>query len=190
MASFYDMFAQLQGSGLYEFALPFLLIFVITFAILEKTKIFGTTKDKEPRTNINAIVAIIFGLLMINQFQIVDRLNLFIPKVSLFIVVAVMFLILIGIFGANLETGFSGILLGIFVIISLVVIYWALTPYIGLDFIGPSFLESWISDNSGVLVFLVIFIIIIYVVIGGKKKNQGGAAGKIGEWIDKSLGKG
>ena len=118
-----DILYQLQSSGLYEIALPFLLIFTIVFAILEKTKIFGIDKNNEPRSKINAVIAIILGLLIVNQFEIVDRLNLFLPKVSLFIVVAIMFLILLGVFGARVESGFSGVLLGLAAIVSLLVIY-------------------------------------------------------------------
>ena len=185
-----DILYQLQSSGLYEIALPFLLIFTITFAILEKTKIFGEDKDKEPRSKINAVVAIILGLLIVNQFEIVDRLNLFLPKISLFIVVAIMFLILLGVFGANVSAGFSGVLLGLAAIVSLLVIYWALTPYVGLDFYGPSWLESWVYDNSGTLIFLVIVGIIIWAVVGKPKTGRGDTFNKLGTAIDKMFGKG
>ena len=184
-----DILYQLQSSGLYEIALPFLLIFTITFAILEKTKIFGAGKDQEPRSNINVVVSVILGLLIINQFEIVDRLNLFLPKVSLFIVVAIMFLILLGVFGANISEGFSGILLLIFAIVSLFVIYWALTPYVGLDFIGPYWLESWVYDNSSPLIFLVIIGIIIGAVVK-KPRGNNDTFTKFGETIDKMFGKG
>ena len=50
-----------------SFVLPFLLVFTIVFAILEKTKIFGATKDGESKKNINAVVALVLGLLMIAQ---------------------------------------------------------------------------------------------------------------------------
>ena len=183
-----DIFYQLQSSGLYEIALPFLLIFVITFAILEKTKVFGVDKNKEPRSNINAVIAIILGLLMINQFEIVDRLNLFLPKVSLFIVVAIMFLILLGVFGANVSRGFSGFAFLLVAIFSLLVIYWALTPYVGLDFFGPSWLESWVYDNSGTLIFLVITGIIIWAVVSKPKDTrEGGAFGKLRNWVNEDI---
>ena len=185
-----DILYQLQSSGLYEIALPFLLIFTIVFAILEKTKIFGI-KGNEPRSNINAVVSVILGLLIINQFEIVDRLNLFLPKVSLFIVVAIMFLILLGVFGANVgENGFSGILLLIFAIISLLVIYWALTPTIGLDTIGPYWLESWVYDNSSSLIAFVIIGIIIWAVVSKPKSGQHDSFEKFGTTIDKMFGKG
>ena len=180
-----DILYQLQSSGLYEIALPFLLIFVIVFAILEKTKLFGNDKS-----NINAIIAVILGLLIVNQFEIVDRLNLFLPKVSLFIVVAVMFLILLGVFGANVSTGFSGILLGLAAIVSLLVIYWGLTPTLGLDTFGPYWLESWIYDNSSTLIFLVILGIIIWAVIKKPSTGREDAFNKFGDSINKLFGKG
>src|SRR3989344_7253469 len=180
-----DILYQLQSSGLYEIALPFLLVFTITFAILEKTNIFGQDKSK-----INAVVAIVLGLLIINQFEIVDRLNLFLPKISLFIVVAVMFLILLGVFGARVENGFSGVLLGLAAVASLVVVYWALTPYVGLDYYGPSWLESWLYDNAGTLLFLIIAGIIIWAVVSKPGSNRGGGDWftKLGKNIDKSFG--
>ena len=49
-----DIFSQLEGLGVYEYLLPFLLIFSITFAILEKVKILG-----EDKKNINIIVSVI-----------------------------------------------------------------------------------------------------------------------------------
>ena len=185
-----DILYQLQSWGLYEIVLPFLLIFTIVFAILEKTKIFGT-EENNPRTKINAVISGILGLLIVNQFEIVDRLNLFLPKISLFIVIAVMFLVLLGVFGAKTSEGFSGILLGIAAIVSLIVIYWALTPYIGLDFYGPSWLESWVYNNSGALIFLIIIGIIIWAVVSPPR--TGGSGGdsifkRIGDEIDRGLG--
>ena len=78
--NFGDIVSQFQQMGVYEYFLPFLLIFAIIFAILEKTKILG--KDK---TNVNVLVSIIIGLLLIVQQGIVATINLFLPRVSLII---------------------------------------------------------------------------------------------------------
>ena len=48
--------------GVYDIVLPFLLIFSIVFAILEKTKILGTEEvegKKYTKKSINAIVAFV-----------------------------------------------------------------------------------------------------------------------------------
>ncbi len=170
MATVADIFYQLQSSGFYEFALPFLLVFTIVFAVLEKTQLFG--KDKK---NINLIIGIVVGLIVVNQFEIVDKLNLFLPKVSLFIIVAVMFLILVGLFGANIETGFSGIVLFLFAIASLFIIYWALVPDSSvLDFSsGGGDFGFWMQDNASWLILLIIVGIIIWAVVGKSDGSTG-----------------
>lgn len=189
MANIYDVFYDLQASGFYDFALPFLLVFTIVFAILEKTKLFGKEeKTGEPRKNINIIVAIVIGLIVINQFEIVDKLNLFLPKVSLFIIIAVMFLILIGIFGANVSEGFSGVALFIFAIISLLIIYWALIPSSPGDLFGGggSDFGFWLQDNASILILLVVIGIIIWAVAGGKTQKPDGYYNNL---IDRWFGK-
>ena len=157
-----DLLNSLQDFGFYDFVLPFLLVFTIVFAILEKTKIFGATKDGESKKNINAVVALVLGLLMINQFEIIQSLNTFLPKISFFIIISLMVLILFGLFGANVDSGLGGILLLLAAIISLVATYWALGP--SLDFRVP----YWVEANwPTILAFLIIFIVIFMVVRGG-----------------------
>ena len=186
MATVYDLFSQIQGTGFYEFALPFLLIFTLVFAILEKIKLFG----KEAR-RINVVVALVIGLIFVNQFEIVDRLNLFLPKVSLFIVVAVMFLILVGLFGVNVEGGFSGIILFLFTVASLFIIYWALLPGTDLFGLGGSDFSYWLENNASLLLFLVIIGIIIWAVVGKGGNTSGGKSflEKFEDVFNKGVGK-
>lgn len=162
-----SFFYQLQGSGFYELLLPFLLVFTIIFAILEKTKIFGTVEGESKR-NINLVISLILGFLIVNQFEIVDRLNLFLPKVSLFIVIALMFLILVGLLGVNIEHGLSGLALGLSTIAALIVMWWALSPSIGLDFYVP----FWIQNNWESVLGILIVLIIIYAVVTSGKKDK------------------
>lgn len=85
-----DVINFLLSSGVYNYFLPFLLIFAIIFAILEKTAILG-----EGKTNINVVVAVVTGLLLVAQQDIVNIILLFMPRVSLIIVVILMFLLVI-----------------------------------------------------------------------------------------------
>ena len=192
MAAVNDIFYQFQASGIFEFVLPFLLVFTIVFAVLEKTRIFGTEGDdgKTPRKNINLIVSLVLALIVINQFEIVDRLNLFIPKVSLFIIVAVMFLVLVGIFGVNVHEGFSGITLFLFAVASLLIIYWALVPSSSSDFFTGSDFGYWIQDNLGTLLVLVIIGIVVWAVAGGGKKgDKGGGLAGFENWFNTNVGR-
>ncbi len=152
-----DLFSQLEGLGVYEYLLPFLLIFSITFAILEKVKILGSDKK-----NINIIVSAILALIFVTQFTLVATLNNFLPKISLFIIVAVMALILFGIFGAKVENGLGGAGLLIAAVISLFAIYWGLSPSLGFE------IPSWIQYNFDVILVILVIIIVIALVTGGK----------------------
>lgn len=60
MATIQDVVANLQTVGIFEFFLPFILIFAVVFGMLQKTKIFGDTKDPAV-TKINAVIAFAFA---------------------------------------------------------------------------------------------------------------------------------
>src|SRR3989338_897960 len=79
-----DIILYLQQLGVYDYFLPFLLIFAIIFAILAKTSILG--KDK---TNINAVISMVIGLLLVVQQNIVSIINSFLPRASLVIIILI-----------------------------------------------------------------------------------------------------
>jgi len=168
MANFdlYSLFYSLEDYGVFEFILPFLLVFAISFAILEKAKIFGEDEKGKPRTNINMILSLIIGLLIVTQFEIIQTINNFLPKVSLFLVVAVMFLVLVSLFGAKVEHGFSGIILGIVTIIVLYILYWSLGPSLGFE------VPYWIEDYWGWILVIIIFLIFLFYLKGGAGKDK------------------
>ena len=65
----------LQHPILANFALPFLLIFFIVFAILEKTKVLG-----EGKTQLNALTAFVLGLVFVGAVfpkEVVNNMVLF-----------------------------------------------------------------------------------------------------------------
>ena len=111
--SFQDFIANLEEIGFYEVALPFLLIFTITFAILQKIKIFG-----EKGKNFNAVVALVMAFLVVRSVSILEVMNTFLPKVSLISIIIVVTLLLVGIL-LNKEASFTGALGGIGVLLTL-----------------------------------------------------------------------
>src|SRR3989338_3611582 len=127
-AGFYDLFNQLQGSGFYEFLLPFLLVFTVIFAILEKTALFGYEDEekKKTRKNINAVIALVLGLLVVSQFEVVSSLNQFLPRIS-------MVLIIIGLFAGNMSKGFGGVMLFFVAASAIIATYSALAPLMGFE---------------------------------------------------------
>ena len=91
----------LDQIGVYDVVLPFLLTFTIVFAILEKTKVFGTEKigsQDLPRKNINALVAFAIGFLVLASAQLVEILTRVSAQFVVLLLLIVFFLTLVGSF--------------------------------------------------------------------------------------------
>ena len=142
-----------------NFAFPFLLIFFIVFAILEKTKIFG-----EDKKQLNALLAFVVGLVFVGAVfpkLMVSKMILFL---TVAIVIAFIGLLLWGfIIGSdakieskNVKIGF-GILLGLLLIGA---VLWA-------GGLGDTVYNFFTSDSSFVSSFWanLIFIIVIAIAL-------------------------
>ncbi len=96
-SAFRGMIDFLNKLGVYDVILPFLLVFTIIFAILEKTKIFGT-ENGMTKKNINAMVAFVIAFLVIASTKLVAVINEVMANVVLLVVLGVCFLLLVGVF--------------------------------------------------------------------------------------------
>tara|TARA_Y100000034_G_C6684223_1_gene300921 strand:+ start:23 stop:541 length:519 start_codon:yes stop_codon:yes gene_type:complete len=147
----------LQSPIVVELILPFLLVFAVIFAILQKTKILGDGKRQ-----IDAIVALVVGLIVVAFGQAVGIIVNLIPILAVTAIVILVFMILYGMvftegsFVLNkwLKGGI-GFLVGIIVVIS-VFILTGVWDYI-IDF--------YETTGSGALLANVAFIIVIIVAI-------------------------
>ena len=97
----------LQDFGLFDVVLPFLLIFAIIFAILEKTLILGKESDGGPKKNLNSIVALVIALLFVSANKAVNIISTALPNIALMIVIAVSFLMMLGVFWKTEEFDFK-----------------------------------------------------------------------------------
>ena len=102
--------------GVYDIVLPFLLVFTLVFAILEKSKVLGTEKTKDgeyTRKNLNSMVAFVIAFLVIASSRLVAIINETMANMVLLLMMSVCFLILIGSFiketkeGVFLEKGWQ-----------------------------------------------------------------------------------
>ena len=92
--------------GIYDIVLPFILVFTIVFAILEKTKILGmeTIENQQyTKKNINAMVAFIVAFLVIASTQLVAVINQVMANIVLLLLLGVSFLLLVGVFFGDKE---------------------------------------------------------------------------------------
>lgn len=98
----------LEKIGIYDVVLPFLLVFSISFAILEKTKVLGTDDyggDKIPKKNINAIVAFVLAFLVVASSKLVQFLTTVSSQIVIVLVIIMLFLTLVASFQKESDDG-------------------------------------------------------------------------------------
>ncbi|MBU2640107.1 MAG: hypothetical protein KKG75_05395 [Nanoarchaeota archaeon] len=172
---FVDFISWFEGIGGFDIILPFLLIFAITFAILDKIKVFE-------KKNINTIIAIIVAFFLIMQRDAVLLIQGFLPRVSMIVLTILMVLLVAGAFGF----GFGDSWQGLSVIIAIVSILWALGASVGWD---VPWLNWFTDQDVAILLIVGIFVLVIWFIIKEPKtENEGGALKGIGSFIS-SLGK-
>lgn len=110
MSVFGDSIQFLAKLGLYDVVLPFLLVFTIVFAILEKTKALGVEKGKDDRDytkkNLNAMVAFVMSFLVVASAQLVAVINKTMSQVFILLLLVICFLMLAGSFHQQTKEGF------------------------------------------------------------------------------------
>ena len=172
MVDFYSVFYQLESSGLYEYVLPFLLVFVIVFAILEKTRILGEIKKTKkefgtPKTNLNIIFAIIFSFMLLTNTDLILIMNLYISRMSFFIVIALVFMLVVALFHKPSGDGkmFSGWSVTVATILAVAAVIWSLysSTYGGLFPYG-----IYLSDSTLSLIFFIIIIVLVIAMVKPK----------------------
>ncbi len=158
----------LQHPVLTNFVYPFLIVFFIVFAVLEKTKLFG-----EEKKQLNALLAFVIGLIFVSAVFpkiFVENLILFL---SVAIVIVFVVLMLWG-FVYSTEKGFvmtDGMKLGLFAVITIALIIgilWAggVSGRV-YDFL---FKQSWSEAFWTNLIFIILIGVALAAVIRGSGK--------------------
>ena len=161
----YGGFTILSSPFFVEALLPFLLVFSLVFAVLQKSKILG-----EGKKQLDALVALSVGLLVIAFGQAVGIIIQLVAFLSVSLVVILVFMILVGSMFKEGEFKLDGwIKLVIGVIIFLAVIVAVLVYTGGWDWI-MNFLDTSSSSLWTNVFFIAIVVIAIAVVVfmGGK----------------------
>ncbi len=110
MADYTSPFATgiqfLDRLGVYEVLLPFLLIFTLVYAILEKTKVFGTETfagEEVSKKNLNSMFAFVTAFLVVASSRLVAAVNEAVANMTILLLLGVMFLLLAGVFHTGKE---------------------------------------------------------------------------------------
>ncbi|MAG52749.1 MAG: hypothetical protein CMH62_02185 [Nanoarchaeota archaeon] len=151
---FVGFISWFEGVGGFDIILPFLLIFAITYAVLDNVGLFG-----EKKRNINLIIAIILAFFLIVQRDVVVLLQGFLPRISMLVLTIIIFLLVIGAFGFG-ELG--GAWKSLSVIVAIVGVIWALGASVGWDV--PA-LDYFTEQDIAILLILGVFVLVIWFIV-------------------------
>jgi hypothetical protein len=156
--------------GVYDVVLPFLLVFSIVFAILEKTKVLGVEKveGKEyTKKNLNSMVSFVVSFLVIASSRLVEIITTVSAQVVVLLMASILFLLLVGSFfkegaGVFLEGGWrTGFMWVMF--IGILLIFLNALGWLD-DFWG------WVSEGTGgnavgSIILLIVVILFMWFVV-------------------------
>jgi len=145
----------LQHEILTRFAYPFLLMFFIVFAILEKTKILGGDDKRQ----INALVAFVIGLIFVGAIfpkMVVENLILFLTVSIITVFVGLLLWGFVSGGEAKIENPkVIKVAVGVIILSLIIALIWA--TGLGFGAFDPLFNSSW----SGTFWTNFLFIIVI-----------------------------
>lgn len=149
-----------------EVIFPFLLVFVLVFAILDKTKILG-----EGKRQINAIISLVIALIFVSFAKAVGIVVNLMPFLAVVLVIILVFYLMMG-FIWNEEKGFSvpkGVKIAgaIIVFVALVIAVLIVTGF--WDKVLGLFTSGGATVSTIVMIIIIAAALAIVLWGGGKK---------------------
>lgn len=170
LGGFQTLATYFQAYGVMDFLIPFILVFTIVFAVMQKTQILGDKK------NFNVIIAFVLALLFVAPhvmgsyplgYDPVQIMNETLPSISLVAVAAIMLLLLMGIFG----TGFADAAKPIIAIIAIGFVVYIFGASLNV-WRGPyDVFYWWTAEVTELLIIILVFGLIVWFIT--KEPSQG-----------------
>ncbi len=163
----------LQTYGVTDVILPFLLIFTILFAVLQRIKLFG-----ENQKSIHTIVALIMSLLAVIphvtrrypvNYDPIVIINTLIPSAAVLSIAIILILFLFGIFGSKFFEGGSPVWAMILILAILFYIFGATVGW--WDDPSRTFGNWWSSELTTLIIIILVFGIIIAFITSEEEKS-------------------
>ncbi len=112
MATIADVVTNLENVGIFEFFLPFILLFAVFYGMMMKTKIFGDHKADTHVVKINAIVSfcaaafiMLYPTTHAAVFELTDYLANFIGGTLIYVLAIIVFMIVMFMIATPLKGG-------------------------------------------------------------------------------------
>ena len=151
-----------------KYLLPFILVFVLVFAILDKTNVLG-----EGKKQINAIIGLVAGLVVLGFSAYTDFIVKIIPFMVVVAIIAFVFILLYSFISGNekgdpFNKGFK-ITFGIVIFIALTIAILVITGRWDNVF---SYMSN--SNMGANLLFIILAIVAVVIVLTTDKKKSSG----------------
>jgi len=173
-----------RGLGVFDILLPFILVFTIMFAILERTRILGAEKDGGTRKNLNAMASFVVSFLVVASAQIVAVVTQVSSQIIIVLLLVVFIIMLVGTMRTNEDLSKGDWLKEGWVKVPLIAIASLSTLAIFLNALKTSSGMSWLDviwnwlgqfyTNSAVaaVILVVVLIIFMYWITKGEKSEN------------------
>jgi len=161
--------------GVFDVVLPFILVFTIMFAILERTQLFGVEKVKEKaitKKNLNAMVSFVVAFLVVASSKLVETITKVSSEIIVLLLLIVFFLMMVGTFRTYAEIEKGELLTEKTWRYTFMVVIAIAMVFIFLDAITTEAGDTWLDlflgwlgqfyTNAAVAAILLIIVLIIF----------------------------
>jgi len=159
---------QWQSIGIFDVMIPFMLLFAIFYAILQKTRLFGA------RSGIDAIVSMAIAFMAILNPFVNDIMKIVLQNMVIAILVIVAIMLMFGLLLGPKKPKAWIFFAGIVGIMALVWLLGRVADYYEMYYPGTMLFSTiWWSNNlPWIIPVLVILIFAIVVISSGKDKDN------------------
>lgn len=166
-----EVFVAFEDLGVVDVVIPFVIIFVILFAVFEKAKMFKDSK-------VNAVLAVVISFIAIAAVDVAKNINLFSYYLVLALFGGITILIFLGIFGGmpdvlTKERKWWTMVI-FFILLCLVLLYSLYASGVRLD-LGPVSYDVFRQLVPIAVAILVFILIVWFITSGGKAATSAGA---------------
>lgn len=150
--------------GIFEYVLPFLLLFAVVFGILMKSSILGENKG------VNIVISLVVAAIAVLSVDFRSFFRVVMPYAGIGIVILLVGIILVGLFCDSGEKWWKIVFYSLGALIFVIVVFSALTSY-EVAFMGSWW---WRQYLSAIIVGAVIVGLILLVVLSQSSSSGGG----------------
>lgn len=166
MAYIQTILAEWEAFGVFDFVLPFLLIFAVIFGVLTTTNVFG------PNKAVHIIIAIVIAILSLRIFFVQEFFREIFPRLAVALSVILVTVILTAIFIP--KEHMAGWAIAFYSIGGLAAIIVIFNSFSAVGFFGSNWWYEW---GSSIIGALFVIGVIIAISVSGKPKSGGASKG-------------